>query len=270
VPDRYNYSLTDGNGWISGGPLAGTTPMLAPSSFFDVFVTIDVPVDCLPTPTDALVWSATPVGDPAGTIQCGTNVHCDHATATLVSGFFAAPEARTVALSWTSSAVQDIRSWNVYRSAQPDRGFERLNREAIAMAGGGHFRFVDESPLSGPAYYRLTALFPDGSEQTLDTIEFSATGLVRNAELRLAGRNPFTDRTAIVYTLPHRADVAIDVYSVSGQRVRSLASGTKEPGTYTESFALRDGSRRLGAGVYLVRMVMDGKVVDSKRLIALE
>src|SRR5262249_45356428 len=41
-----SYSVTDGAGWAA--PQSGTTPLLAPSSFFDIFVQISVPGDCNP------------------------------------------------------------------------------------------------------------------------------------------------------------------------------------------------------------------------------
>ena len=47
APDQYNWAVTDGAGWIVGAS-SGTTPSVQASSFFDVFVQVQVPQSCNP------------------------------------------------------------------------------------------------------------------------------------------------------------------------------------------------------------------------------
>ena len=73
--------------------------------------------------------------------------------------------------------------------------------------------------------------------------------------LALAGPNPSRGRASFSYAVPRSTPVKIEVFSVFGQRVRTLVNRVVEPGEYTTWFALQqEGARTLGAGVYLVRM----------------
>jgi hypothetical protein len=70
----------------------------------------------------------------------------------------------------------------------------------------------------------------------------------------LAGANPFRGRTSLAYALPERAHVRIDVFSITGQCVCTLADATEEPGVHTVVFDMDGGGRHIASGVYLVRI----------------
>ena len=71
--------------------------------------------------------------------------------------------------------------------------------------------------------------------------------------------NPFRAGTAIRFDLPRAAEVRLRVFDPSGRLVRTLASGTQPAGRRTVSWdGLDDRGRRLGAGVYLVRLETEG------------
>src|SRR6185295_19499949 len=78
VPDKYDYSVTGSAGW-TGVPVNATTPNISPASFFDVFVTVDLPSDCTPA-SNTLTLSVTPVGDSDGLQTCTTVVNCNLVT----------------------------------------------------------------------------------------------------------------------------------------------------------------------------------------------
>jgi hypothetical protein len=87
--------------------------------------------------------------------------------------------------------------------------------------------------------------------------------------LALLGPNPSRGSTLFSYAVPRSSRVRIDVFSVLGQRVRTLVDRTVEPGEYTARFALREeGAARLGPGVYLVRMTA-GDFSQGVRVVAL-
>ena len=86
----------------------------------------------------------------------------------------------------------------------------------------------------------------------------------------LAGANPFHSRTALTYTLPERAAVRIDVYSVTGQRVATLVNRVQESGVHTVPFDLTHSEgRRIGAGVYLVK-ISAGRDQGHLRVVAFQ
>jgi hypothetical protein len=87
--------------------------------------------------------------------------------------------------------------------------------------------------------------------------------------LALVGPNPSRGSTLFSYTVPRSSRVKIEVFSVLGQRVRTLVDRTVDPGAYTARFTLREeGAARLGPGVYMVRMSA-GSFSDGIRVVAL-
>jgi hypothetical protein len=72
--------------------------------------------------------------------------------------------------------------------------------------------------------------------------------------------NPFAGVTTLSFTLATGGTVELGIYSVDGRRVRTLASGTRETGSYRLSWDGRDDAgRSLPSGVYSVR----GRAGDS-------
>jgi len=266
VPDMYNYSILDAAGWLVG-VYNGTTPAMAPSSFFDVFVSVQIPTDCNP-PSDLLTLYVQPVGEACfGPQVCSTTVYCDLATPTVVSRFNASASAGGVDLAWSSTSTGDVQAWNVYRSSDPSGNFVRVNAEPILMGGGGEFRLHDGAPLAGISYYRLNAVLLNGREVTMGTTQ---VGTPLEFSFALAGTNPFQSRTALRYTLPSAERVQVEVYSVTGQRVRTLVDRSEGPGSYTVPFQMQGGGERmLTPGVYMVRITA-GRYQKTLRLVGLE
>ena len=83
--------------------------------------------------------------------------------------------------------------------------------------------------------------------------------------------NPFTQQTSIAYELADDSQVSIEVYAITGQRVRVLMEDHQMPAGYWQSVwdGSDDGGRPLAAGVYMVRFQANdymkvGKVVLVK------
>jgi len=62
--------------------------------------------------------------------------------------------------------------------------------------------------------------------------------------------NPFNPSTTIRYDVGEKSNVLLNVYNISGQKVRTLVDEVKDAGSYQVNF---DGSN-LSAGVYFFRM----------------
>ena len=62
--------------------------------------------------------------------------------------------------------------------------------------------------------------------------------------------NPFNPSTTVEYSLPKTGSVLIDVFDVSGRKVKRLFSGKQSAGTHTIRFDASD----LVSGVYFVRV----------------
>lgn len=84
-----------------------------------------------------------------------------------------------------------------------------------------------------------------------------------------ASPNPSFAATRLSFELPRRGRVSLAVYDVTGRLVRTLASGERAAGRWTEAWDGREtagGARR--AGVYFARLELDGEVL-TERLVRL-
>ena len=79
--------------------------------------------------------------------------------------------------------------------------------------------------------------------------------------------NPFRDRTRMAYAVPGNAamQVEVSIYNISGQRVRTLVSGTKTAGGYEAIWdGRRDDGQDVPAGVYFYRLAVGGQTHVSR------
>jgi len=67
--------------------------------------------------------------------------------------------------------------------------------------------------------------------------------------------NPFGTQAALTFRLNRREAARVDLYDVSGRRVRTLLQGTAEAGLHTLAFEGVDrGGRVLPSGIYFLRL----------------
>ena len=87
----------------------------------------------------------------------------------------------------------------------------------------------------------------------------------RTAELRIEGPNPFNPTTVLSYFLPEDADIQLQVFSITGEKVATLQKGYMSAGTHIVNF---DG-RNFSSGIYLVSL-LTGKQLMTVKLILLK
>ena len=109
------------------------------------------------------------------------------------------------------------------------------------------------------------SLTPSVNIEALETVESAVSEFVTELHQNLP--NPFNPETTIRYGLSESGQVTIVIYSVTGQRVRTLVSAFQGAGAYQVTW---DGLDALGhqvsSGVYLMRMTTDGFVQTRKML----
>ena len=67
--------------------------------------------------------------------------------------------------------------------------------------------------------------------------------------------NPFNPSTQITFALPKRSRITLEIYTVQGKRIRTLAAGVEEAGVYTLTWdGTDDRGRCVQSGLYLCRM----------------
>ena len=129
-------------------------------------------------------------------------------------------------------------------------------------AGGYYFaiKTCDERPnwsaISNIAYW-------DGSTTSVET-ELS------NIELSQVWPNPARGSTQFSLKMSHEEDVRIEVFDVSGRRVRIIEDGKVQGGSQSYVWNFRDDvGRRLERGVYLMRAKI-GPTTFTRRIVAAE
>jgi hypothetical protein len=124
-----------------------------------------------------------------------------------------------------------------------------------AFRGNNTREFWSYGPVSGYGY-----LFAAGNEAK----EVQTTG---NAKVMAAGLsiapNPFTNATAITYSLPKPGNVSLRLYDVSGKLVTTLASGYTAAGSH----AALINAEKLARGIYLVTFETDSYNTTEKLII---
>ena len=83
--------------------------------------------------------------------------------------------------------------------------------------------------------------------------------------------NPFNPTTTLQYALPQAADVALTVYNVLGQPVRTLVAERQNAGRYVVEWdATNDQGHRLSAGMYFYRLQAGGDFREVKKMLLLK
>ncbi len=87
--------------------------------------------------------------------------------------------------------------------------------------------------------------------------------------------NPFNPSTTIEYLLPEPSQVQIDIFNLLGQKVKTLVSSSKTPGTFQVRW---DGTnylgQQVGSGIYIYRMTAtplngssEGRFVQTRKMV---
>jgi hypothetical protein len=83
--------------------------------------------------------------------------------------------------------------------------------------------------------------------------------------------NPFNPSTTIPVAVPHTAELAVTIYNILGEEVRTVFQGTKEAGRYWVTWDGRnDAGRTVASGVYIVRLSAAEGVSVVKKMMMLK
>jgi hypothetical protein len=193
----------------------------------------------------------------------------DEPTATLVQRFEAtAASEGEVDLKWIAQVDRDVVGWNLYRGRTPEER-ELVNRETLPADARSEYVYTDTPGRSGLVRYTLAGVGADGAEQWFGSTSLELGSPIRTLSAAILGPNPVRGEVRFGYALPERARVRVEVFSVTGQRLRTLVSGEREAGNHTGTFSIRDGARSLGPGIYLIR-VSAGEESSTLRVVALD
>ena len=105
-----------------------------------------------------------------------------------------------------------------------------------------------------------------------DFIKSNSNGIAVYPEeylLRQNFPNPFNPVTTVVFAVPERAKVSLDIYNILGQKVRTLLNAqAKEEGYHVMEWDSRnDRGIPVASGMYIIRFVANGHVKIKKAML---
>ncbi len=126
-----------------------------------------------------------------------------------------------------------------------------LGQPAIGPSAGGSF-------MVGTGFWYMPPGSPSG-------IEDEGVEVPLRFALDSGAGNPVRSVVSLTFAVPQRSRVAIDLYDVSGRRLRSLVDGIREPGHHHAAL----GAENLSTGIYFVRM-RAGTFTETRRFVLIE
>jgi len=129
-----------------------------------------------------------------------------------------------------------------------------------------HIQFA--KPLNGWAYTGVTGVHTTAGG---DPIWFTPVTQISSEvpkEYKLFNNypNPFNPSTNIKYQISDSKNVTIKVFDVTGKEITTLVNAKQNSGTYETTF---NGSN-YSSGVYFYSLIIEGSVVDTKRMLMLK
>lgn len=191
-----------------------------------------------------------------------------------LTNFIAETIKNDVLLTWSTATEKNNRGFEIQRIVgNPQSSIGNWERIGFVEGKGTNTKVVDYSYLIkgngvGKYSYRLKQIDFDGSFTYSPIVEAEVQAPSEFA-LYQNYPNPFNPSTFIEYSLPEKADVKISIFTAFGELVRTVYSGTVEPGYYKISF---DASE-LASGTYVYRLEAstgNRDFVDSKKMIFLK
>ncbi|MEW6509864.1 MAG: FlgD immunoglobulin-like domain containing protein [Bacteroidota bacterium] len=183
--------------------------------------------------------------------------------------------------TWHRKMFVDAGGWDEfgsgeYRFVLKDTSTNWTQYQVIIEVPDNSVRAVSIRPRAfnlwtGVAWYDDMAINPIDAVGTGvdDPGPIPGSGEIPNAfRLEQNYPNPFNPSTTIVFDLPVRSPLRLEVYNIIGQKVRTLVDGIQPAGRWTMVWNGRDDAGAPAAsGIYFCRMVTPDHALTTKMLL---
>jgi len=154
------------------------------------------------------------------------------------------------------------RIWNTFMG-----GESWDNAKGIAVDGnkvyvtGNTYVYEWGTPISPHAGWNYDVFVVKMDYSEITNVE-RESGLPAGFELSQNYPNPFSDLTSIKYELPRADHVALKIYNIQGQKVKTLVNQFQPHGIYTIEF----DAGQLSGGIYLYELNIGNRVAKIKKM----
>jgi hypothetical protein len=192
------------------------------------------------------------------------NLYLNYYVATLLQRYTSFWEDDCAKISWVldKPGLHGELSFVVFRRTGGNGSFQRIIDPAITCRAG-EYTFRDYSTRAGETYtYRVSILENNVLATSFDTeLETPARGFALGQNYP----NPFNQTTTIEFKIPQEGRAVLEIFDVSGRRVRVLKDRVCSAGRYVESWDGRSGrGESLASGLYFFRLTMHHGTVNKK------
>ena len=171
---------------------------------------------------------------------------------------------KAIELIWATATEENNLGFRVYRRKENQMEFIQLNQELVPGMGTSSspkgYNYLDETVESGYCYfYKLASVSTDGKLEFFGPIQISTTVKAPESfSLEQNYPNPFNMTTSIPFSLPESAQIRLQVFSIHGELIQTLANGIFSAGNHQIRWLGDDSDNNLvSSGVYLVRIQSD-------------
>lgn len=260
-PNQLVYTVSPGN-TISATRLDSLFRFAATANWFGKDTLLLIVSDNFASDTAAFSVSVSAVNDPPVISSLPDSVYfrADSSATLLVWNFVEDIETPDIELQFSFDATAD----SLIRDFNPANGL--LTLSAIPQFSGEvqlTITVTDDSSAVAEAAIWVMVDAPVGIISPENLIPEKVV-LMQNYP------NPFNPVTKIRYGLPHAEIVEITIYSLNGQKLRTLVSGEKTAGFHTVEWnGTNDSGEKVASGMYIYR-IRAGAFSKARKLILMK
>ncbi len=168
-----------------------------------------------------------------------------------LTSFTAAVENNNISLRWKTATEKNNRGFNIERKADNQNKWVKI---AFVEGNGtttksNFYSYSDKNLNAGQYSYRLRQVDFDGSYEFSKVVEAVVANPI-TFDLAQNYPNPFNPSTTIKFSMPEAGNVALKVFNVLGQQVKTLVNGFMEAGVHTVNF----NAVNLNSGIYFYKL----------------
>lgn len=184
-----------------------------------------------------------------------------------LTSFTALASKNEILLNWTTATETNNYGFEIQRKHSSNNfvtiGFVKGNGTTSEVNG---YYFYDRNFSNGKNIYRLKQIDYSGTFEYSNEIE--VTSIPNEYSLEQNYPNPFNPSTIIKYNLRESSKVKVNVYNITGVRVRTLVNSSQEAGEYSVVWdGLDDNGNPVSSGVYLYRLEAGDKNLQRKMIL---